>query len=112
LPGVVAFAVSQRTKEIGIRVALGARKQDIYKAILGTSGRPVAIGLVLGLGTTIAAWSALAQLLRAQEFSFDAREPFFYVVTAVLLACVALGAMFVPARQATKIDPMVALREE
>jgi predicted permease len=111
--GVVAFAVSQRTKEMGIRLALGAQKRDIYQAILGTSGQPVAIGLVLGVALTGATWSAtLAPLLHSQEFSFNSGEPMAYAVTAVLLACVALAAMLIPARRATKVDPMVALREE
>ena len=90
--GVVAFAVNQRTKEMGIRLALGAQKRDICLAILGTSGRPVAIGLLLGLAITVAAWLAMAPLLRNQEFSFDVAEPAAYAVTAGLLACVALTA--------------------
>jgi len=110
--GVVAFAVSQRTKEMGIRLALGAQKRDIYQAILGTSGQPVGIGLLLGLAITVATWSVMAPLLRDQEFSFNAAEPFAYVVTAVLLTCVAVTAMLIPARRATMVDPMVALREE
>jgi predicted permease len=110
--GVVAFAVSQRTKEMGIRLALGATKKDIYQSILGTSSRPVALGLLLGLAITVATCSAIAQLLRNQEFSFDVAEPTAYAATAVLLACVAVTAMLIPARRATKVDPMVALREE
>src|SRR5206468_7562503 len=69
--GVVAFAVSQRTKEMGIRLALGATKKDIYQSILGTSSRPVALGLLLGLGITMATCSAIAELLSHQEFSFN-----------------------------------------
>lgn len=110
--GVVAFSVNQRTKEIGIRIALGAQKKDIYGAVLGTSGRPVTIGLLIGLVVTVAAWSAIAQLLRNMEFSFDVREAISYAMTAVLLACVALTAMLIPAWRATRVDPMVALREE
>lgn len=60
----------------------------------------------------MAAWTAVATLLRDQEFSFDAREPVGYAVTAILLAFVAVTAMLIPARRATKVDPMVALREE
>ena len=110
--GVVAFAVSQRSKEMGIRLALGARKKDIYHAILGTSGRPVAIGLLFGLAIAVVTWAAMAPLLRNQEFSFNGEEPIAYALTAVLLGCVALTAMLIPARRATKVDPMVALREE
>jgi ABC-type antimicrobial peptide transport system permease subunit len=110
--GVVSFAVSQRTKEVGIRLALGAQKKDIYQAILGTSGRPVGIGLLIGLATTVAAWSAITPLMRSQEFTFNAEEPIGYAVTAVLLAGVSLTAMLIPARRATKVDPMVVLRYE
>src|SRR5262249_49649631 len=61
--GVVAFAVSQRAKEIGIRIALGAQKKDIYRAVLGSSGRPVAAGVLIGLVVTVATFSAVAPLL-------------------------------------------------
>jgi hypothetical protein len=94
------------------KAGCAAQKRDIYKAILGTSGRPVGIGLLLGLAITVATWSVMAPLLRDQEFSFNAAEPFAYVVTAALLACVAVTAMLIPARRATMVDPMVALREE
>ena len=110
--GVVAFAVSQRTKEIGIRVALGAQRRDIYKAVLGRSGRPIAVGLFVGLGVSVATWSAMTDVLRNMEFTFNTSEPLSYVVTAVLLAGVSLTGMLIPARKATRVDPMLALREE
>ncbi len=110
--GVVAFAVSQRTKEMGIRLALGAQKKDIYRAVLGSSGRPIAIGLLIGLAFTVATFSAVAPLLRNAQFTFNVREPLSYALTAILLAGVALSAMLIPARRATKVDPMVALRCE
>jgi hypothetical protein len=110
--GVVSFAVAQRTREIGIRIALGAEKTHIYGAILGSSGRPVALGLLIGLALTVAAASALSQLFRYGSLAISVHEPINYVITAILLAAVALAAMLVPARRATKVDPMIALRCE
>jgi len=110
--GVVSFAVAQRTREIGIRIALGAEKKHIYSAIIGSSGRPVALGLLFGLGLTVAAASALSQVIRNGPYAINVHEPVNYAVTAILLATVALSAMLVPARRATKVDPMGALRFE
>jgi predicted permease len=110
--GVVAFAVTQRTRELGIRLALGAQKKDIYHAVLGASGRPVAIGLLIGLVVTVTTFSALAPLSRNVGFTLNASDPIAYALTAILLAGVALLAMLIPARRATKIDPMNALRQE
>ena len=104
--------VAQRTREIGIRIALGAEKTHIYSAIIGSSGRPVALGLLIGLGLTVAAASALSQVTRNGPYAVNVHEPINYVVTAILLTTVALAAMLVPARQAAKVDPMVALRCE
>lgn len=110
--GVVAFAVGQRKKEIGIRLALGAQKRDIYQAVLGSSGRPIVVGVLAGLALTVAAFSALAPQLRAVEFIINARDPVAYLTTAILLAAVALAAMLLPARRATRVDPMLVLRDE
>ena len=106
--GVVAFAVSQRTKEIGIRIALGAVNRDIYRAVLGSRWRAIALGLLLGVTVTLIAFSAMSHLLR--EVNFE--NPVIYVITAILLVGVALAAMLVPARRATRVDPMVALHYE
>jgi predicted permease len=110
--GVVAFAVSRRTKEMGIRIALGASSKDIYRAVLGASGRPIAIGLLVGLAISMATWLAVAPLLRDVEFAVNVLDPVIYVMTAILLAGVALSAMLGPARRATRVDPMMALRDE
>jgi predicted permease len=110
--GIVSFAVTQRTREIGIRIALGAEKTHIYRAIIGSSGRPVALGLMIGLGLTVAAASALSQVIRNGPVGVNLHEPINYAITAILLAAVALAAMLVPARRATKVDPMIALRFE
>jgi ABC-type antimicrobial peptide transport system permease subunit len=105
---VVAFAVSQRTKEIGIRIALGAVNRDIYQAVLGSRWRSIAVGLLIGVTVTMISFSAMSHLLRDVNF----RNPMMYVITGALLVGVALAAMVVPARRATKVDPMVALRHE
>jgi putative ABC transport system permease protein len=110
--GVVAFAVSRRTKEMGIRIALGASSKDIYRAVLGASGRSIAIGLLVGLAISIATWLAVAPLLREVSFAVNVLDPVIYGLTAILLAGVALSAMLGPARRATRVDPMMALRDE
>jgi predicted permease len=110
--GVVAFAVAQCTREIGIRLALGAQKPDIYRAVVGGNGRPIVVGLLIGLAFTVAAFTALAPLLRQAKVGAHVQEPLTYVGAAILLAAVALGAMLRPARRATKVDPLVALRCE
>ena len=110
--GIVSFAVAQRTKEIGVRIALGAENIHIYGAILGSSARPVALGLLIGLGLTAAASSALSQILRTAPLAVNLRDPKNYAITAFLMAAVALAAMLAPARRATKVDPMTALRFE
>jgi ABC-type antimicrobial peptide transport system permease subunit len=110
--GVVAFAVSRRTKEMGIRIALGASSKDIYRAVLGASGRPIAIGLLIGLAISVATWSAVAPLLRDAEFIVNVLDPIIYAMTAILLVGAALAAMLGPARRATRVDPMMALRDE
>ena len=110
--GVVSFAVTQRTKELGIRIALGASPTDIYRAVFWSSGRPVAVGLLIGLALTVAVSSAVAPLLRNIEFVVNVHDPAIYAVIAILLAGVALAAMLGPARRATRVDPMMVLRDE
>jgi predicted permease len=110
--GIVSFDVAQSTRAIGIRIALGAEKTHIYSAIIGSSGRPVALGLMIGLGLAVAAASALSQVIRNGPVAVNVHEPINYAMTAILLASVALAAMLVPARRATKVDPMIALRCE
>jgi ABC-type antimicrobial peptide transport system permease subunit len=110
--GVVAFAVSQRTKEMGIRLALGAQKKDIYRAVLGSSGRPIAIGLLIGLALTAALFPAVAPLIEDVDPTVNVRDPIAYVLTAILLAGVALSAMLIPARRATRVDPIAVLHDE
>jgi predicted permease len=113
--GLVSFAVSQRTKEMGIRIALGARKKDIFHAVLGSSVRPIAAGLLIGLllafaGATLLARTALFS--RDVEFIVSPHDPFAYGVATILLTAVIFAALLGPARRAMKVDPMMALREE
>jgi predicted permease len=110
--GVVAFAVNRRAKEIGIRLALGAHSLDIYCALLRSSGRPVVVGMLIGLALTVAAFSALAPLVQNEEIMVNIWDPFTFTVSAVSLAAAALAAILGPARRATKIDPLAALRQE
>ncbi|HKQ78235.1 MAG TPA: FtsX-like permease family protein [Blastocatellia bacterium] len=109
--GVVSFDVSRRTKEMGVRIALGARQRDIYWAVLGASGRPVALGLLVGLTLALAGASALDRGL-AKRFAMNTHDPLAFAAAGALLVAVALAAMLGPAWRATRVDPMLALREE
>jgi putative ABC transport system permease protein len=106
--GVVAFTVQQRTPEIGIRLAIGAQARDILRLILGQGLRLAAMGLVLGLAGAFAASRLMAALLYETR-STDAAS---YAIATVALAFAALLASLIPARRATKVDPMIALRAE
>jgi putative ABC transport system permease protein len=105
---VLSYLVAMRTREIGVRLAMGAQRSDILCLILGAGGRLVAVGLAIGL----AAGFALARLLGSQLslFQISAADPLSFLGVAVLLAVVAAAACLIPARRATKVDPMDALR--
>lgn len=106
--GVIAYSVAQRTREIGIRMALGARRGDMLAMVLRQSLTVVAIGLAIGIVATFAGTRLLASLL----FGVGANDIFTYAIAVFLLGAAALLASYVPARRAMKIDPMVALRYE
>jgi predicted permease len=108
LYGVISYTVAQRTQEIGIRMALGAQRSQVMGLVIGQALRLGLVGVVAGL----AAASILAQLLSSQLFAVSAFDPMTLGITALALLIVALAASYGPARRATRVDPMVALRYE
>ena len=108
LYGVMAFSVSRRTREMGVRMALGASGQNVLGLVLRQGMLQLAIGLVIGMALA----AGVSQLLSIVLFGVEPRDPVIFAVIVTVLATVGMVATFVPARRATRVDPMVALRYE
>ena len=105
---MMAYAVAARTREIGIRIAVGARRLSVLRGEMTSAMRLVLMGLAVGLPVSLGA----GRLIRHQLFGVSAMEPAVLVFAAALMSLVAAAAAFVPARRASRVDPMVALRDQ
>jgi ABC-type antimicrobial peptide transport system permease subunit len=108
LYGVLSFLVSQRTQEIGVRIALGAKPSDILTDVVGRGLALTFAGVVIGLAGAI----ALTRLLEGLLFGVSPRDPLTFAVVSAILLLVASAACFIPAHSAMRLDPITALRHE
>jgi putative ABC transport system permease protein len=106
--GVVAYAATRRTREIGVRIALGAGKADVFRLLLGQGLMLTALGVGLGLVAAMAA----NRIMSSMVYGVTTTDPLTFAAVALLLGIVALAAAYLPARRATRVDPLAALRNE
>jgi predicted permease len=106
--GVVAFSVARRSQEIGVRMAIGARRSDVARLVLGEAARMSALGVLIGVAASLAVTRLISTLL----FGISATDPLTFAGVATLLSVVVLAASYIPARRAMTVDPMTALRYE
>jgi putative ABC transport system permease protein len=106
--GVISYLVSQRTHEMGLRLALGAQRSDVMRLVLAHGTKMALIGVAIGIAGAL----GLTRLMANQLFGVTAHDPLTFAAVAILLMLVALLACYLPARRATRVDPMVALRYE
>jgi putative ABC transport system permease protein len=106
--GVISYLVGQRTREIGVRMALGAQRSDVLRLILGQGAKMALIGVGIGIALAL----GLTRLMSNQLFGVTAHDPLTFAGVALMLIAVALAACYLPARRAMRVDPMVAVRYE
>jgi putative ABC transport system permease protein len=108
LYAVVAYSATQRGHEIGVRIALGAQRSDVLRLVLGQGARMALTGVAIG----IAAALSLTQLMASELFGVTAHDPLTFLGVAAVLMLVAVAACYIPARRATRVNPMISLRYE
>jgi ABC-type antimicrobial peptide transport system permease subunit len=106
--GVISYMASQRMHEIGIRIALGAQRANVLRLVIGEGTRMALVGVALGTAAAL----GLTRFMANQLFGVSAHDPLTFIGMALLLAIVAVGACYLPARRAMRTDPMAALRQE
>jgi putative ABC transport system permease protein len=106
--GVMSYAVARRTQEMGVRMALGARATQVVRLVLGQGLRTIALGIAIGLAGSV----ATTRLLSTQLFGVEPTDPLTFALAPLLLAIVATAACYLPARRASRVDPVGALRAE